>query len=84
MATELLGRQWERRSLRPVEARADNPWFDLQSLDFIATGRPATSSVRSWCHFFHRALREQTADRRQNASLKAGVAALPALEVRGG
>jgi hypothetical protein len=46
MATELLGRQWERRSLRPVEARADNPWFDLQSLDFTATGRPAQASPR--------------------------------------
>ena len=29
----------ERRSLRPVGARADNPWFDPQSLDFKATGR---------------------------------------------
>ena len=29
---------------QPVEARADNPWFDLQSLDSIATGRPAQAS----------------------------------------
>ena len=29
----------ERSSLRPVGARADNPWFDPQSLDFKATGR---------------------------------------------
>ena len=35
----------ERRSLRPVGARADNPWFDPQSLDFKDTSRRASEIV---------------------------------------
>ena len=40
----------ERRSLRPVGARADNPWFDPQSLDFKATGRRAPDIVFDAAH----------------------------------
>ena len=40
----------ERRSLRPVGARAGNPWFDPQSLDFKATGRRAPDIVFDAAH----------------------------------